>query len=409
MRRSNSYGERTGFAATLLILIAAATANATTVGDMSRVTARAALVIDNATGQILFARNPNMPLPPASTTKLLTSILAMESGQLDRNVKVSKYAASMQPSKIGLQTGWIMNMRDLVYAMLVKSANDASVVAAEGLAGSVTNFSRRMNEKAKSLGATNSHFVNPNGLPARGHYTTVHDLAVIVRHALKVPGMRRVLATRHKTIRPRGISRRIKVKTTNKLLGRRPYQIFGKTGYTRRAKRCFAGAASMRGREIIVVVLGSNDLWDDLDLLVNYGLSPQSPPPDWSDKTGWRQALADKPQPRPLPARSRLKPLPQARPARIIAQGDRGLIETKPRFRYHIQVARLRSKTIAEELFNKVAKRGYDVTIEPKSAKGQTYYRVLVRDLADRVIARRVARQLSRELHLETQIIAVRG
>ncbi len=401
MKRHSNRGQRSAFAV-LAIVLTATPALASTIGDLSRVTARAALIVDNKTGEVLFARNPNMPLPPASTTKLLTAVVAMQSGRLDRNVKVSKRASSMQPSKAWLKAGWTMNMRDLVYAMLVKSANDAAVVVAEGLAGSLTNFSRRMNEKAKSIGATHSHFVNPSGLPARGHYSTANDLALIVRHALQIPGMRRILTTRNKTIRPRGVSRRvIRLKTTNKLLGKRRYQVFGKTGYTRKAKRCFAGAASLGSREVIVIVLGSNDLWDDLELLIDYGLSPPAPAPDWSEETGWRQALVATPQPQTQP---RVR-----QPARAVAQGDRSRIETQPRFRYHVQVARLRSQTIAQDLLRKVAQRGYNVTVEPRRSQGQTYYRVLVRDLADRVIARRIARQLSRELHLETQIIAVRG
>ncbi len=275
--------------------ILAQPASSTTLGDLSRVTARAAIVVDKDTDEVLFARNPSMPLPPASTTKLLTSVVAMKSGRLDRNVKVSKHASSMQPSKIWLQPGWTMNMRDLVYAMLLKSANDASVVVAEGLAGSVQNFSQRMNTTARSLGARGSNFVNPNGLPARGHYSTAADLAVIVRHALTIPGMRSMMSQSVKTIRPRsGSKRKITLRSTNKLLGKRSYKLIGKTGYTRRAKRCFAGAASLGGREVLVVVLGSNDLWGDLDLLVDYGLKPPAPAPDWSDNTGWRQALAPK-------------------------------------------------------------------------------------------------------------------
>ncbi len=396
-------------------------ASATTIGDLGRVTARSAIIVDHQTGQILFARNPNMPLPPASTTKLMTAVVAMKSGRLDRNVKVSKKASRMPPSKAWLKAGWVMNMRDLVYAMMLKSANDASVVVAEGLSGSVTNFARRMNETAKDIGATRSHFVNPNGLPARGHHSTAADLAVIASHALAIPELRSIMSTRTKTIRPRNFKQqRVSLKTTNKLLGRRSFKLIGKTGYTRRARRCFAGAASFRGREVIVVVLGSNDLWGDLELLIDYGLEPPAPAPDWSAETGWRQALAPRAAPddggqrasaqvalsAPSPSSTRRDAAPQAP---VVAEGDRGRINAEPRFFYHVQVASLRSKTIAEDLHRKVSARGYSATVEPVSKGGSTHYRVLVRNLADRVIARKIARDLSRELHLETQIIAVRG
>ncbi len=392
------------YAVAACAVVAAQPARSTTLGDLSRVTARAAIVVDKETEQVMFARNPNMPLPPASTTKLLTAVVAMKSGRLDRNVKVSKHASSMQPSKIFLQPGWTMNMRDLVYAMLLKSANDASVVVAEGLAGSVQSFSRRMNTTAKSLGARRSNFVNPNGLPAKGHYSTAADLAVIVRHALTIPGMRGMMSLRTKTIRPRAGSRRkITLRSTNKLLGKRPYKLIGKTGYTRRAKRCFAGAASLGGREVLVVVLGSNDLWGDLDLLVDFGLEPPTPAPDWSDSTGWRQALSD-----PAAPKRAVQAAPEPE-QRVIAQGDRGRIVAEPEFRFHVRVASLRSKTIAQDLLRRVTDRGYTASIESTKEKGSTVYRVVVREFTDRVIARRVARDLSRELHLETQIVAIRG
>jgi serine-type D-Ala-D-Ala carboxypeptidase (penicillin-binding protein 5/6) len=414
-----------------LLATAVLPAAATTVGDLSRVTAKAAIVVDNSSDRVLFARNPNMPLPPASTTKLVTALVAMNSGRLDRDVRVSKHASSMQPSKIWLQPGWTMNMRDLVYAMLVRSANDASVVVAEGLAGSVPSFAQRMNTAARSLGARNSNFVNPNGLPARGHYSSAADLAVVVREALTIPEMRQIMGTRAKTIAPRaGSKRSIALHSTNKLLGKRPYKLVGKTGYTHRAKRCFAGAASLGGREVIVVVLGSTDLWGDIDLLVDYGLQPSAQAPDWSTETGWRQALAPKAAPKaaaprvaekpaaaPQPSRSqrqvakavqRKAPEPAA-PSHVVAQGDRSRIVSEPPFRYHVQVASLRSKTIAQDLLRKVSSRGYNASLERVEDQGAARYRVIVRDLADRVIARRVARDLSRDLHLETQIVAVRG
>src|SRR5690606_25774150 len=141
---------------------------------------------------ILYAREPYTALPPASTTKLLTAILAMRHTAPDELMRVSAHAASMPPSKAYLRAGTIYTSRDLLYALMLRSSNDASVVIAEHIGGTVPGFSRLMNETARSLGATNSHFVNPNGLPARDHYSTAHDLAQMMRAALRMPGMRKL-------------------------------------------------------------------------------------------------------------------------------------------------------------------------------------------------------------------------
>src|SRR5262249_46989093 len=149
------------------------------------ITAKAAILIDNQTGEILWQRNPDLPLPPASTTKIVTALLALESGRLDDSLNVTPEAAQAPPSKISLRPGWRMRVRDLVYALLLNSANDAAVVIAEGLSGSVRSFAERMNWEARALGATNTHFVNPNGLPAADHYSTARDLATMFRRGMR--------------------------------------------------------------------------------------------------------------------------------------------------------------------------------------------------------------------------------
>jgi D-alanyl-D-alanine carboxypeptidase len=130
------------------------------------VTARAAVIVDAVSGETIWEKNADLPLPPASTTKVMTAILALESGRLDDLVTVSPDASAVAPSKIGLRPGERMALGDLVYAVLLNSANDASTVVAEGLAGSEVAFARHMNAKAKEIGARNSNFVNPHGLTA---------------------------------------------------------------------------------------------------------------------------------------------------------------------------------------------------------------------------------------------------
>ena len=241
------------------------------------VKARAAVVMDADTGALLYAKDPDRKLPPASTTKVMTAILALESGRLEESVPVSHLATRAQPSKLYLRAGERAQLRDLTYAMLLRSANDASVVVAEALGGSVSAFAVQMNRRAAEIGARNTHFVNPNGLPARDHYSTARDLALIFRHALGLADFRSIAATRSsRLITWRGKTRRrsLYLQNTNRLLATYRVPVIGKTGYTRAAKRCFVGAAQTEtGRDIVIALLGSTDLWGDARRLLDFGFA----------------------------------------------------------------------------------------------------------------------------------------
>src|SRR5437899_12602670 len=177
-----------------LILAAALAAPAYAAGPY--ITARAAIIIDAATGEVVWERKSTEPLPPASTTKVMTAILALESGRLDESFRVSEYAAETPPSGIHLRAGQRMRLRNLLYAVLLNSANDAAEVVAEGLAGSDDAFAARMNARARELGATTAHFANPHGLTAYGHVASARDLAILFRHGLGIPLFRAILETR---------------------------------------------------------------------------------------------------------------------------------------------------------------------------------------------------------------------
>ena len=277
----------------LATLVVAGVAAASDARELGRVTAKAALVVDVQSGAVQFARNPTLPLPPASTTKLLTAVIALRELSPDTALPVSVYASTMPATKAYLRPGWRVSARDLLYALMLHSSNDASVVIAEGVAGSVPNFARVMNSTARSLGATESNFITPNGLPMDNHYTTAHDMTLIMREVLQTPGMRDILSTRTAVIQPvSGSRKRIPLRSTNRLLWREDLNVIGKTGWTRQAKRCFVGAASGNGREVIVAVLGSSDLWSDVEALVTYGL--ENPP--IGERSMWQQAaLPDAP------------------------------------------------------------------------------------------------------------------
>ncbi len=241
------------------------------------ITARAAILIDAATGEVLFEKAADVPLPPASTTKVMTALIALEQKSLSTVMPVSKNASSTPPCKIYVRANEQWPLDKLLYGTLLKSANDASVVIAEGTAGSVEKFADLMNRKAIEIGARRTHFVNPHGLDASRHYTTARDLALIFQYAGRQPLFRQISGTRTMSItNPR--SRTVFLKNHNRLLGTYPGMLYGKSGYTSKAKRCFVGQASRGGRDLIVCVLGSQNHFKDAARLLDYGFKTEAEP-----------------------------------------------------------------------------------------------------------------------------------
>lgn len=148
--------------------------------------AESACLIDAEDNAVLYGKDENKIMHPASTTKIMTAIIALESGKLDEPLVISSYAVNTEPSSLGLRMGDRITLREALAGMLLVSGNDAAVAVAETVAGSVPEFARLMNEKARELGAYNTHFVNPHGLTAQGHYTTAHDMAIIAAYAMKI-------------------------------------------------------------------------------------------------------------------------------------------------------------------------------------------------------------------------------
>ncbi len=150
------------------------------------VSATTAVVIDADTGQVLYDKHSQIQRYPASITKIVTAIVALEAGNLDDIVKVSRKAAYQEGSSIYLKPGEELTLEELLYGILLASGNDAAVAIAEHISGSVASFAELMNEKTKKMGAKNSNFLNPSGLPEAGHYSTAYDLAMIMRYALQM-------------------------------------------------------------------------------------------------------------------------------------------------------------------------------------------------------------------------------
>lgn len=237
------------------------------------VVGRAAVLIDSKSGKILYAKNADEPLPPASTTKILTAALVLQNCKLTDIVTARQDATLVEPSAIGLKEGEKITVENLLYAMLLKSANDAAIAFADHISGSVSKFTELMNSRARSMGATNSHFTNPNGLPDPNHYTTAHDLAVIAKYAMEIPEFKEIVSAKVKVI-PRTDDSAVKwLQNHNKMLWRYEGANGIKTGYTKEAKQCLVVSADKNGQELIAVILGSegSNIWSDGQTLLDYG------------------------------------------------------------------------------------------------------------------------------------------
>lgn len=234
-----------------------------------RVTAHAAVLLESTSGTVLYAHNEHIHRAPASITKVMTALLALETGRLDDIVRVSKQAAGIHGSSANLFTGQEIRFDDLLYGMLLRSGNDAAVAVAEHLAGSVPEFAQLMNERARELGAVHTNFTNPHGLDQPNHYSTAFDLAMISRVALLYPKFAEIVGTISYLYNERSITWR----NTNRLLWSYAGTEGIKTGTTGKAGPCLAAAASREGMQLITVVLGSSNRWQDTIRLLEYGFN----------------------------------------------------------------------------------------------------------------------------------------
>src|SRR6202171_6345529 len=234
--------------------------------------AASVMVIDARSGKIFHQKNADAPRAAASTQKLLTALIVAERGFLDRPVVVEPVDTLAEPIKLNIKPGDTYQRIDLLRALLVKSPNDVARCLARDSAGSVEAFADLMNEKARQLGATHSHFLNPNGLPNPGQYSTARDLSIIAKAAYANPTIRSIVCLPNLVFRyANGRTRQLE--NTNEVLRRSPYCNGMKTGYTEAAGHCLICSGSRPGRDIIVVVLGdSTAVWRDASALLSWGL-----------------------------------------------------------------------------------------------------------------------------------------
>ena len=220
------------------------------------ISAKSAVVVDADTGETLYEYNADERLPMASTTKIMTALVALGEGDLDRSYTVKPEYAQVEGSSMYLQAGETLTMRDTMYGLMLSSGNDAAVAIA-GECGGYDAFVQKMNDKATALGLTDTHFVNPNGLPADGHYTTARELAKITAEALRDPVFRQIVSTAQYTAGERTFVNH------NRLLSSYEGALGVKTGYTRAAGRCLVSAAERNGRTVIAVTLNDPNDWAD--------------------------------------------------------------------------------------------------------------------------------------------------
>jgi D-alanyl-D-alanine carboxypeptidase (penicillin-binding protein 5/6) len=231
--------------------------------------AAGAVLIEANTRMVLMADEAHKKLPMASTTKIMTALLAIENCSLDEMVEVPVEAYGVEGSSMYLQKGEKLSMRDLLYGLMLVSGNDAAVTIAVHVGGSVEGFAAMMNERAKELGALNTNFMTPNGLPDDNHFTTAYDLALIAAQAMQLDAFSQIVSSTYYRTTTGLVTRTLKNK--NKILWEYPGGCGIKTGYTKAAGKCLVFSAKKDGMMLIGVVLNCSDMFNSAKTMLDYG------------------------------------------------------------------------------------------------------------------------------------------
>jgi D-alanyl-D-alanine carboxypeptidase (penicillin-binding protein 5/6) len=359
----------------------------------------AGLVMNAETGEVLYEKNPHLPLPMASTTKIMTALLGMERLRPHELVEVSAYAASMAPSKIYLKPGELIRVDDLLQAILLKSANDASAALAEKISGSEAAFARVMTRRARELGALNTHFENASGLPADGHYSTAHDLAILLRYAMQRLDFAEIMQM--KTASVESVAGRMwNIRNHNRLLWTFPGALGGKTGWTRASRHCYVGMVESGGRTLIVSVLASSRLWDDIQELLQYGFSDVEPE---EPRFLPLSTLTPLPVPESKPILERRPPEPKRpAPKPIVRKPTETRGGTTSAFT--VQVGAFRKKEAAETLRQKLRRRGYSAYVTVSGTRAARLFRVRIGEFESQGEAKRFVGRLKSQMGLEALV-----
>lgn len=233
------------------------------------ISAECACVIDALTGRVIYEKNMNKQHTMASTTKIMTALVALENSKFDDIVTVSENAAGTEGTSLYLKAQQQATMEDLLYGLMLQSGNDAAIAIAEGVSGSVSEFAVLMNKKCAEIGVKNTSFKNPNGLDEDGHFTTAYDLAMITREAMKNETFRQIVSTKSKQI----LNGTQTVSNHNKMLRQYEGCIGVKTGFTKKSGRCLVTAANRNGVEVIAVTLNAPNDWNDHRKMLDYAFA----------------------------------------------------------------------------------------------------------------------------------------
>ena len=231
--------------------------------------AKAACILEMQTGRVLFEHNMHARLPMASTTKVMTALLAIERGSVQDRIVCSQNAFGVSGTSIYLQMGEELTLEEMLLGLMLSSGNDAAVAIAEHIGGTVDGFVAMMNARAREIGAVNTHFANPHGLPDETHYTTAYDLALITREAMANDAFRALVSTRRASISWEGRTYNRQLINKNKLLADYPGATGVKTGYTSKAGRCLAFGSVRDGLEMVGAVLSCGDWFDEAARLMD--------------------------------------------------------------------------------------------------------------------------------------------
>ena len=262
------------FALTVALLLPVLSLPITAVeASAPQIYAGAAVLIEAESGNVILSHNASSRLPMASTTKIMTALVALEAASPDTRIAVDAAAVGAEGSSVYLCAGEELTLEQLLYALLLESANDAAIAIAIGLCGSVDAFADRMNQKAEALGLVDTHFVNPHGLDDEAHYTTAYELARLTQAALQNATLARIVSTLRTTIPHADAPDGRLLINHNKLLRTYPDCIGVKTGYTSRSGRCLVSAATRGGVTLIAVSLNASGDWQLHADLLDYGFT----------------------------------------------------------------------------------------------------------------------------------------